>query len=248
MTTPRLKLFGTFRSGSNYVKALMELNYDVELLVGEGGFKHAPYPAIFHGNDYMPLPWPVVMTVKNPYSFLTSMWRYAQDIEYRNMLSGRDWSSFLRERLVIFDSSQPEMPRYRFANPIDYWNGINYNLLSLADDIRFVTRYEDALSEPGEVAEAMARRFGLIRTSAELVIPERHAQRMRDRHRSSGRRVPRGERLRPRWVLPGASLPRRVHRVGPGFRRALGRPRRGGSSRLRRIPPHRPGHSACRPR
>jgi SAM-dependent methyltransferase len=76
------------------------------------------------------------------------------------------------------------MPRYRFANPIDYWNGINYNLLSLADDIRFVTRYEDALSEPGEVTEAMARRFGLIRTSAELVIPERHAQRMRDRHRS----------------------------------------------------------------
>ena len=46
-----LKMYGAFRSGSNYTKALLDLNHNVEVKNSDGGYKHAPHPAIFDGRD-----------------------------------------------------------------------------------------------------------------------------------------------------------------------------------------------------
>ncbi len=149
MTTPhKLKLFGAFRSGSNYARALLELNYDVRVLSGNGGFKHAPVPAVFDDESFRPFPWPILASVKDPYAWLASMWRYVNDVGSRHTIHGATWETFLTEPLIVFQGNLEAFPRYRFANPADYWNAINYNLLSLPEARRSVVRYEDMLEDP----------------------------------------------------------------------------------------------------
>lgn len=67
-----VKLHGAFRSGSNYVKALLELNYEVSVVNGHGGFKHTPITAIFEGREWIPPPDPILGVVKNPWAWLVS--------------------------------------------------------------------------------------------------------------------------------------------------------------------------------
>ncbi len=149
MTSPlHLKLFGAFRSGSNYTRALLELNYDVRVLSGSGGFKHAPVPAVFEAESFRPFPWPILAAVKDPYAWLASMWRYVNDVGGRHTIHGETWAAFLTEPLVVFQGNIDGFPKFRFANPVDYWNAINYNLVTLPEDSRRIVRYEDVLADP----------------------------------------------------------------------------------------------------
>ncbi len=63
-------LSGAFRSGTNVVRALLELNHGVTV-VHAGGWKHAPVPVSEQS--------PVVGVVKDPYAWLVSMWTYTRD-------------------------------------------------------------------------------------------------------------------------------------------------------------------------
>ncbi|MGI8821814.1 MAG: hypothetical protein ACR2JP_00675 [Acidimicrobiia bacterium] len=158
---PRVKLFGAFRSGTNYVKALLELNYRVKVVGNEGGFKHAPVPAMFEGGRFRPFPLPIVLVTKAPYPWLVSMWRYVSGPGARHARSGASWEAFLTEPLVVSDGSHPGFPEYRFANPVEYWNAINANVLSLPHRARAVARYESLIEAPGDAVAAIADRFGL---------------------------------------------------------------------------------------
>ena len=72
-----MKIFGAFRSGTNFTKALLEINYDAWVRTRNGGFKHAPVPAVFVGSaEWMRPKDPVVGVVKDPWSWLPSMWTY----------------------------------------------------------------------------------------------------------------------------------------------------------------------------
>jgi hypothetical protein len=181
--TRQLKLFGAFRSGSNYLRSLLELNYDVRVLSGIGGFKHAPVPAIFEGEDFRPFPWPILATVKDPYAWLVSMWRYVNDVGSKHTEHGSPWGSFLTEPLVVFQAKLAGFPKYRFANPVDYWNAMSFNLLSLPDDARRVVRYEDLLADPELECEAVATQFALGRVSASFANVDRRVLNMGDRER-----------------------------------------------------------------
>ena len=184
-SVPVLKLHGTFRSGSNYSKALLKLNYEVEVNNGDGGFKHAPYPAMFAGRDWVPPTRPVLVTVKDPYAWLTSMWRFAQDKGSQHVECGATWNDFLVEPLIVFHGGFAGFPRYRFANPVDYWNAMYYNLLSLDAEIRHVVRYEDTLSDPEAVCDRIAEQFGLLRMTTEFVRVTRRVRNMADRQRDT---------------------------------------------------------------
>jgi hypothetical protein len=182
-TTRQLKLFGTFRSGSNYLKSLLELNYDVKVLSGNGGFKHAPVPAIYEAEQYRPFPLPILATVKDPYAWLVSMWRYVNDVGARHTIRGSRWHTFLREPLVIFEGTIEGFPRYRFANPVEYWTALNYNLLSLAEPARCIVRYEDVLADPEAQCSRVAAHFEVARTSDAFVPVTRRVRNMDDRDR-----------------------------------------------------------------
>ena len=181
--TRQLKLFGAFRSGSNYLRSLLELNYDVRVLSGIDGFKHAPVPAVFEGQTFRPFPWPILATVKDPYAWLVSMWRYVNDVGAKHTIHGATWGSFLTEPLIIFQAKLEGFPKYRFANPVDYWNAINYNLLSLPDESRRVVRYEDVLADPERECESIATHFALVRVSDTFEKVEQRVRNMGDRER-----------------------------------------------------------------
>ncbi len=182
---PVMKLHGTFRSGSNYVKALLELNYEVEVHNGDGGFKHAPYPAMFEGRDWIPPQTPVLVTVKDPHAWLTSMWRFVQGKGSQHVRCGSSWETFLVDPLIVFHGGFAGFPRYRFANPVDYWNAMYYNLLSLDPEIRYVARYEDALAGPEVVCDRIAQQFDLSRVTPEFIRITKRVQNMADRPRST---------------------------------------------------------------
>ena len=181
---PILKVHGTYRSGSNYLKALLELNYDVDVRNGDGGFKHAPYPAVFGGSRWVPPPVPVLVTVKDPYSWLTSMWRYMNGKGARHTIGGSTWERFLHDPLIVFDGDSDGFPRFRFADPIDYWNAMYYNLLSLDPRVRHLVRYRDSLTDPIRVCDGIAKQFGLARSSPRFIDVRQRVRNMADRPRS----------------------------------------------------------------
>ncbi len=149
-----LNLVGPFRSGTNWLQALLELNHDVRL-VPAAGFKHHPVPASAHG--------PVVGVLKDPLAWLVSMWRYVNDVGARHTRCGATWDDFLVTPLEVFHGGIEGFPHQRFATPVDYWNAMGANLLSLPGQRCRVVRYEDLLADPAAVIGGIADHFGLPR-------------------------------------------------------------------------------------
>jgi len=83
------------------------------------------------------------------------------------------FSAFLSSELVIRNGERAVGPEYYFSNPVQYWNSMNWNLLSstLYQVTRIHIRYEDMLKEPARTSEEIARRFNMRKKSEELVIP-----------------------------------------------------------------------------
>lgn len=147
-----LYLSGPFRSGTNWLQALLELNHDVRL-VPAAGFKHHPVPASLDG--------PVVGVLKDPLAWLVSMWRYVNDVGAQHTRCGPTWATFLVEPLEVFHGGITGFPHQRFATPIEYWNAMACNLGSLDDERSRVVRYEDLLASPQATVAGVASHFGL---------------------------------------------------------------------------------------
>ena len=177
---PQLKLYGAFRSGTNFLQAVMELNYHVTCLGSEGGWKHTVPPIAFHEGRYAPGPHPVAVLVKNPFAALTSMYRYFKARRFTNASCGETWDTFLTQRFTIFDAKQPGMPRLRFANPVQYWNHVYYAWWSMSEERRAVVRYETLLADPDLVTSRLAKGFSFERRSETLIVPSRTVHRLTD--------------------------------------------------------------------
>ena len=152
MSKKELKIFGAFRTGSNLVRGLLELNFDVLVHNNNYAYKHIPIPADFKDNEYKPFPIKLVSTVKDPFAFLDSTFRYCEKKNFLNIDAGRTFDEFCHKRFIVFDGGFKGFPRYRFANPIQYWNSLYHNLLSLPEQQNIVVRYEDLLEDmEGEI-------------------------------------------------------------------------------------------------
>jgi hypothetical protein len=182
--SPQVAVMGAFRTGTNYVRFLLEQNFQCRILYDAYGWKHGGVPVVtrYSGLAYPSIP--VVYVVKHPAAFITSLYDYFID-KNRNIAAPTDWASFLREPLVIFDSKPEESSQMRFANPMQYWNFIYWNLSTLpaARFQSFGLRYETVLENPqgeiGRVAEAL----GLHRKSEGFSLPEGKLARMNDKQR-----------------------------------------------------------------
>ncbi len=175
---------GAFRTGTNYIRFLLEQNFDCRILYDAYGWKHGGVPVFtrYSGLAYPSLP--VVYVVKHPASFISSLYDYFSD-KHRNIAAPTEWQAFLREPLVIFDSKAEESAQMRFSNPMQYWNFIYWNLSTLPPD-RFSStglRYESALENPqGEIGK-VAQRLRLRRKSSPFSTPQGKLARMNDRQR-----------------------------------------------------------------
>ena len=176
----RLKLHGAFRSGTNYVRALLELNYDVRLVANNGGWKHAPVPANFDRDPG----WPIVAVVKDPFSWLLSLFSHVTGDASRHFECGDTWQDFLREPITMTHADKEEVPVYWYGSPVDYWNAMSVNFLSLGDRAA-VVRYEHVLADPEASCQQMANRFELSRREGRFVTIEQRTRTLVDRPRDS---------------------------------------------------------------
>jgi len=145
---------GALRSGTNYLKFLLEQNYHVVAEFNAFGWKHAGVP-VLAGKSGLAYPdMPLVYVVKGPYAFVVSLHRYHQrKLTEGHRISidgGEDFDSFLSGPVTVFDSQSAGSPQMRFANPVQYWNFLYWNLETL-DPVRFRVagfNYEDLIADP----------------------------------------------------------------------------------------------------
>lgn len=178
---PEIKLLGCFRSGTNFIKTVLENNYYCNVITNIGGWKHDYYSDInmnHYPYDYY------IITMKNPYSSLASWYKYYYN-NGNNIKADRRWPEFLHNRFIIFNKFSNLPIEYRFANPIDYWNNKNwhyYSLANLMNNAIFV-KYED-LSEGIElICDEIQKKLKLKRKSPNtpLLVPKYKVQNMDDR-------------------------------------------------------------------
>lgn len=177
----KVVVMGAFRSGTNYLRTVLEQNYGCEAVFHGYGWKHGFVPVLSAQATVPVPPMPGVFVTKAPLSFLESLHRYYLEVD-RNIVAERDWAGFLRSPLTIFVQKRGQGPEYRFATPIDYWNQLNWNLLSATrlDWNLHHLRYETVLANPEGVISPIADALGLERTSAGFDLPERKVNRMSD--------------------------------------------------------------------
>ncbi len=179
----KIAVIGALRSGTNFLKYLLEHNFLVSADFNAFGWKHSGVPVLGSNSalDYPDVP--LAYIVKNPYAFAVSLHRYHQRISThgdRVSISGSEgWSAFLTNPIVIFDSQLAGSPQMRFANPMQYWNFLYWNLETL-DKKRFSAvgfNYEDLIADPDTVRsiETVVR---LRRRSVALAMPSNQMRRL----------------------------------------------------------------------
>lgn len=180
---PVIAVAGALRSGTNYLKFLLEQNYEVTAGANAFGWKHAGVPVLARDSGLAYPDVPLAYIVKNPYSFVVSLSRYHQrKVTMGHEISidgGEDFASFLISPVTIFDSQLAGTPKLRFANPVQYWNFIYWNLETL-DQSRFRVagfNYEDLICDPNSVRkiESVAK---LQRRSEKLETPKNQLKRL----------------------------------------------------------------------
>jgi hypothetical protein len=181
--TASINLIGLFRSGTNYARAILEWNYDVRITFDAYGWKHAMVPTF---SNYSSLSHPdggLLVVVRNPYSALLSWYNYATT-NGRNLLADtRSFSSFIRNRICFRDGTNKSLaPEYWFANPVQMWNAVVWNHLSVARQVGgFVVEYEALLRRPESTCDEIARHLNLTRKTGDFAIPGNVLRNMNDR-------------------------------------------------------------------
>lgn len=173
---PRLAVVGSMRSGTNLVRQLVEKHWAVSADFSPYGWKHAGVPILSPDSDLRYPHVPILFVVKNPYATILSLFRYRMlSLNMRTKVSidgGATLEQFLVQPVSLFDSQLPGSPQLRFANPVQYWNFIYYNLETLSLDKFSVQRikYEDLLVDPEKlrVVEQLTRAH---RREQKIVLP-----------------------------------------------------------------------------
>lgn len=180
---PRVAVMGGLRTGTNYLKFLLESNYVVRAEFNGFGWKHGGVPILPAGGPASYLDMPLCYIVKNPFAFVLSLHRYHRRKREQghaiSLVAAEPWEEFLTSPIVIFDSQLPGSPQLRFANPVQYWNFLYWNLETL-DRQRFRVwgvNYEDLVADPHRLRE-IERVAPLVRRHADLVTPGKQLKRL----------------------------------------------------------------------
>ena len=167
---------GIFRSGTNFLKATIELNYEVRVKYDTYGWKHYFFPVINEGSRASyPLD-PCVFIARNPYLALESLHRYFKSNK-RNLVSecSTSLSTFLKNELIIKDGGSIKSSHLWFPNPVVMWCQINHNAATassaLGDRSRFI-KYEDLVDETEETVSSIMKGFGIPGRNKNFIVPD----------------------------------------------------------------------------
>lgn len=178
----QLALMGAFRTGTNYVRYLLEKNFECKVSFDAYGWKHSGVPIFSRHSKFSYPKMPVVYVYKHPAAFVVSLYNYFLQVN-KNIMASTEWEEFLRKPFVIYDLKSEGSPQMRFSNPVQYWNFIYWNLSNLPVD-RINSeglRYESVLENPEFEVGSVASRLGLRRNSLPFSVPEGRLRRLNDR-------------------------------------------------------------------
>ena len=172
MLMKEIKLYGLQRTFTNYLKFLLEKNYDCKVFASIGGWKHGFYNL----PDSLGKELDVVICTKNPYAWLPSLHRYLKDFFEGDLPVFSKW---LRSPLVLFAYglfNKGKIDYYiRSANPVQHWNNMNYHwsTIQLQSHKLITSRYEDILADAELEVEGMSEILEIQRKSKKFIDEER---------------------------------------------------------------------------
>lgn len=156
-----VKIHGLQRSGTNYIAYLINENYEnCRSLINVGGWKHGHYkiPLTLEHEVH------VLTIVKNPYSWLVSMYNYWKNKNIGQDLCGVPFKDFVKNR-AIFERQKDVPYLFRAANPVQHWNNMNFHWCSILIDTKklFILRYESLISNKEMCLNEISKLFSLKR-------------------------------------------------------------------------------------
>ena len=163
LNDPVIPLQGMFRSGTNYARTLLELNYDCKVIYNYYGWKHSFIPIITRDSEVRYDARRGLVITKHPLHQLKSLKDYVYS-NGRNVSCAIDSNRFLNEPFRIFDSASRWKVEYFFETPVAYYNAMTWNLLSScnADGMANLhIQYEAISRRPQDSAAHIAAHFGL---------------------------------------------------------------------------------------
>ena len=154
MTEPQIKQFGLHRSGTNFLRVILQENYQVSVLSLEGGWKHGPYEV----PERLGREVDCVICVKNPYAWLVSIYNY------RHPEKDVPFPDFVRSPIHIVGPDGPDRAIDK-PNPVRLWVEMNEHWLSvkLESHRLFVFAYEKVLAAPRESIQELVTTLKLQR-------------------------------------------------------------------------------------
>jgi len=178
---------GTFRSGTNLLKLMLQDYYRVSVVFSKWWWKHGLPPTHVVGREPLLPPAPIVVVAKHPALLNPSLYRFWKR-RRPELDAGATLSEFIRREFIVYEQSRDVLsPKYVFPTPTDYWNQYHYAYLNwkgAADRIHFV-QYERLVRAPQEAVEAIADVVGLARRNTDRIAPpERRLATSSDRQRT----------------------------------------------------------------
>lgn len=170
----KVLVVGTFRSGTNAMKACLERYFHTEVTFNEWFWKHGSPPTGIQCQ--VPTNVPIVIMSKSPSAFVQSLYPFW--IHRRpNLDAGRTISEFIRKELLVYDNSGGNhgRPKYWFRSPVDYWNHYYYSWLGW-EEVRLrglFVRYKDVARSTETEVSKVAAKIGLSRrVGGPIMLPQ----------------------------------------------------------------------------
>lgn len=166
-------IVGTFRSGTNLAKLLIEEHFQAKIVFNKWLWKHEIPPVGL--SIRQALPRKIVICCKNPFDFNVSLYRFWKKTRPER-IGNMTVSGFIRSPFILNDNTHKRGPDFLFSSPTDYWNGFYFawqNYRDLLDRLTFL-RHEDVLEDPEITFDFLAARTGLTRKDShtEITLPE----------------------------------------------------------------------------
>lgn len=174
-------LLGLFRTGTNYARTILELNYDVSVEYDRLGWKHGLIPTYTKHSKIAYPNIPVLVIVKDPLATFFSWFQYINKNRKNIKSDATTFSEFLHSKIIFRDDFSKVSPEYYFSNPMQMWNSVVWNHISYSEQVNgHVFHYEQLLVNPKEVCEKIAEEFNFNTKSATFFIPQNITKNMSD--------------------------------------------------------------------
>jgi len=173
-----IKQYGLHRSGTNFLRIILQENYHVSVLTNVGGWKHGFYELPQRLGRELDC----IICLKDPYAWVHSFYNY------RHPEKDLPFSDFVRNELKLIGPDGPDHI-ITSPNPMKHWVRMHEHWLGveLKEHRKFVFRYEEILADPsGSIRElvrilklerkqsmgySLARLFGLGESEPKFFLP-----------------------------------------------------------------------------